>query len=667
MKAACSPMTSPTHSSSGIKRSSSAQSLGIKRSSSTHSLGSSTQYLAEQKNPRYGSLTDAERGGRLRSPPPEGTRDPRDRLAPPPKSLLSDNGADDREQDGSMSLAAVESIQPKQRPAANAGARSDKLPMMAGGMGVPASSNTRLLNSGRQRVRAVRARLCSPDDASARLVIVFMTALGLASALLTFAMDVAVEKLYNLRVDTVLDLRQFGTLTSHGWAALSSLAWIGHGVFWGALAIWLTARISPLAAGSGIPEIKSILSGNVLYKYLSKRTLVAKVLGLTCALASGLPLGKEGPFIHASCCLCELLLSTPLFRELKLSHATRTQMLMAACSVGVGANFGAPVGGVLLAIELTSTYFLVSIYWKCFYTAVTGAVLSRTLYMAYKTKTHVLSATFQAFFEAEDVETDVIQLPAFITIGILSGLLGALFVKVNAKWGAFRARHASSAFFKSKYYLALVLLVLWGLLTMPSGPIGSFMHKSQMGSLAELFREEELGAEWGQNERELIWHLLCFFVLRLSFTCIGITLPMPCGVFAPSLCAGAGLGRVVGEVMRSALPNHPTSAGGYAVLGAAALAAGTTHTISSAVLMFELTGGIKHALPMLVTVVVSYMVSTRLPSSCAAAAPRPPIPSCDCDKTSLTPRAAPCRPPHARPPACRRRRAASRRQSSTRS
>jgi H+/Cl- antiporter ClcA len=130
----------------------------------------------------------------------------------------------------------------------------------------------------------------------------------------------------------------------------------------------------------------------VLYKYLSKRTLCAKVLGLTCALASGLPLGKEGPFIHASCCLCEALLSLPLFRPLKASHATRMQMLMAACAVGVGANFGAPVGGVLLAIELTSTFFLVSIYWKCFYTAVMGAVLSRTLYMSYKTDTFIGAA-----------------------------------------------------------------------------------------------------------------------------------------------------------------------------------------------------------------------------------------------------------------------------------
>ena len=45
----------------------------------------------------------------------------------------------------------------------------------------------------------------------------------------------------------------------------------------------------------------------------------------------------------------------------------------------------------------------------------------------------------------------------------------------------------------------------------------------------------------------------------------------------------------------------------YAVLGAASMAAGTTRTISSAILIFELTGGLQHILPILVAVVVSYI------------------------------------------------------------
>lgn len=48
-----------------------------------------------------------------------------------------------------------------------------------------------------------------------------------------------------------------------------------------------------LFVGSGIPEMKTILRGVVLKEYLTFKTFVAKVIGLTCALGSGMPLGKE--------------------------------------------------------------------------------------------------------------------------------------------------------------------------------------------------------------------------------------------------------------------------------------------------------------------------------------------------------------------------------------
>lgn len=56
-------------------------------------------------------------------------------------------------------------------------------------------------------------------------------------------------------------------------------------------------QVTPLglsrSPGSGIPEMKTILRGVVLKEYLTLKTFVAKVIGLTCALGSGMPLGKE--------------------------------------------------------------------------------------------------------------------------------------------------------------------------------------------------------------------------------------------------------------------------------------------------------------------------------------------------------------------------------------
>ncbi|KAG7235366.1 hypothetical protein INR49_032706 [Caranx melampygus] len=54
--------------------------------------------------------------------------------------------------------------------------------------------------------------------------------------------------------------------------------------------------------------MKTILRGVVLKEYLTFKTFVAKVIGLTCALGSGMPLGKEGPFVHIAS-LCAALLS----------------------------------------------------------------------------------------------------------------------------------------------------------------------------------------------------------------------------------------------------------------------------------------------------------------------------------------------------------------------
>ena len=83
------------------------------------------------------------------------------------------------------------------------------------------------------------------------------------------------------------------------------------------------------------------------------------------------------------CCVVEWLLSLGCFERLRHSKPLRLQLLAIGCAVGVSSTFGAPIGGVLFSIEVTATYFYIPIYWKCFFTAVVGAVLSRLLYSWY--------------------------------------------------------------------------------------------------------------------------------------------------------------------------------------------------------------------------------------------------------------------------------------------
>ena len=64
------------------------------------------------------------------------------------------------------------------------------------------------------------------------------------------------------------------------------------------LAAGLLCVLVPLAAGSGIPEIKAFLNGISLRGLVRIRVLLAKVVGVCFSVSSGIPIGKEGPMIH---------------------------------------------------------------------------------------------------------------------------------------------------------------------------------------------------------------------------------------------------------------------------------------------------------------------------------------------------------------------------------
>lgn len=88
------------------------------------------------------------------------------------------------------------------------------------------------------------------------------------------------------------------------------------------------------AIGSGIPEMKTILRGVFLNEYLTFRTLVAKIVGLTFTLGSGLPLGKEGPSVHMASIVATLLSKLiASFQGIYENESRTSEMLSAACAV----------------------------------------------------------------------------------------------------------------------------------------------------------------------------------------------------------------------------------------------------------------------------------------------------------------------------------------------
>jgi chloride channel 3/4/5 len=108
--------------------------------------------------------------------------------------------------------------------------------------------------------------------------------------------------------------------------SLNYFFYVAFAVSMASLAAYLVLVFAPTAAGSGIAEVKVILGGFGIRNFLSGQTLLIKVrppsrfcsrhfcfiffrlqsVGLVLATGSGLPLGKEGPFVHVSCCIANL-------------------------------------------------------------------------------------------------------------------------------------------------------------------------------------------------------------------------------------------------------------------------------------------------------------------------------------------------------------------------
>ena len=105
-----------------------------------------------------------------------------------------------------------------------------------------------------------------------------------------------------------------------------------------------------LASGSGIPEIKTILSGFVIPHFLDFKVLFVKAVGAVFAVATGMCLGKEGPFVHISTCVAYLVGKCfPKYRE---NGRKMRELLSAGCSSGLSVAFGAPIGGILFSYEV---------------------------------------------------------------------------------------------------------------------------------------------------------------------------------------------------------------------------------------------------------------------------------------------------------------------------
>lgn len=179
------------------------------------------------------------------------------------------------------------------------------------------------------------------------------------------------------------------------------------------------------AAGSGVAEVRVILSGFVLHGFLGLRTLVIKMVALVLSVASGMSLGKEGPYVHMAACVGNI--ACRVFAKYDRNDGKRREVLSAAAAAGVTVAFGAPLGGVLFSLEEVSYFFPAKTLFRTFFCCIIAA-LSLKFLNPYGTHKIVL---FQVRYI---LDWEYFELGAFIFVGVLGGAVGALFIKASKHW-----------------------------------------------------------------------------------------------------------------------------------------------------------------------------------------------------------------------------------------
>ncbi|KAJ4367500.1 hypothetical protein N0V83_007083 [Neocucurbitaria cava] len=363
-------------------------------------------------------------------------------------------------------------------------------------------------------------------------------------------------------------------------------------------------KVMYMAAGSGIPEIKTILSGFSIPSFLSFPVLAVKAFGAIFAVSTGMCLGKEGPFVHISTCVGYLV--GMLFPKYRDNGRKMRELLSAACSSGLSVAFGAPIGGVLFSYEEISTYFPRKVLWRAFLCSLTAAMVLKELNPTGTGKLVLFETNYGTDYKP-------VHYLAFLLLGVAGGIFGGLFCKLNFLWSKwFRA----FTIIKKNPVLEVFLVVLATALLQFPNPLtrepGDIIIKNLLVDCNDNSTSQH--SSWvcrNELSDETSWpyigYLLYGTLAKLVLTIITFGIKVPSGVIIPALDAGAFFGRLIGQLIPSISP------GIFAMVGAAAFLAGVSRmTISLAVIMFELTGQLSYVVPHMLAILVAKWVADAI-------------------------------------------------------
>uniref|UniRef100_A0A8C8EN69 Chloride channel protein n=2 Tax=Oncorhynchus TaxID=8016 RepID=A0A8C8EN69_ONCTS len=367
------------------------------------------------------------------------------------------------------------------------------------------------------------------------------------------------------------------------------------------LAVSLVRVFAPYACGSGIPEIKTILSGFIIRGYLGKWTLLIKTVTLVLAVSSGLSLGKEGPLVHVACCCGNLFCS--LFSKYSKNEGKRREVLSAAAAAGVSVAFGAPIGGVLFSLEEVSYYFPLKTLWRSFFAALVAAFTLRAINPFGNSRLVLFYVEYHTPWRRK---TTLLGKYPVLEVIVITGITAVL-----AFPNPYTRRSTSE----------LISELFNDCGALESSQLCDYVNNPNMSRPVDDIPDRPAGP----GVYSALWQLALALIFKIVITIFTFGMKIPSGLFIPSMAVGAIAGRIVGIAVEQMAYHHHdwiifknwcrpgadcVTPGLYAMVGAAACLGGVTRmTVSLVVIMFELTGGLEYIVPLMAAAVTSKWVA----------------------------------------------------------
>lgn len=324
---------------------------------------------------------------------------------------------------------------------------------------------------------------------------------------------------------------------------------------------------------SGIMEAVALGGGRLRYWRIPLKSVAA-----AASIGSGASVGPEDPSVQIGANIGSMF-----GQKLRLSNERLRALVAAGAASGVAAAFNAPIAGVFFALEIILGEIGGSAFGVVVMAAVVASVFTQAVAGA-EPAFHVPAYAFQGWHE----------LPLYVVLGLLAGPLAALYVRVvHAVRDRFQAWRAPR----------------WLKPTLAGAVVGA----------VGLFLPQVLGVGYDTIEATLAGNgpalgiTLALLGAKLGMTALCIGAGFPGGVFAPSLFLGAMLGAACGTAAQFVFPSSGVHPSALAMVGMAAVLAGTVHAPLTAVLiLFEMTNDYRIILPLMFAVVVSLWISQRL-------------------------------------------------------